>query len=155
MSIAGARHASKYRRAEYSPLGKETVERESVEVLERDFELSPPESRGVLEAELSVCASRVGLFDLFWRLTFGRKSLDFSYDSRAARSFKPLSMLFATLGCSSMFGGDSGGRFHLDGTFGNPVFNCPWSMDSTKQRRCYDIECCLRDRFFLCSGCGR
>jgi DNA-binding Lrp family transcriptional regulator len=50
MDSGTARHASKHRRAEYARLGKKTPEREFVEALERDFEMSPRESRGVLEA---------------------------------------------------------------------------------------------------------
>src|SRR5262245_54584756 len=49
MGLAAARHTSRYRQAEYSRLGKKTAEREFVESLERDFEMSPRESRGVLE----------------------------------------------------------------------------------------------------------
>ncbi len=40
---------SVHRRAEYGRLGKKTREREFVEALRREFELSPRESRGVLE----------------------------------------------------------------------------------------------------------
>ncbi len=49
MGLAAARHTSRYRQAEYARLGKKTPEREFVEALERDFEMSPRESRGVLE----------------------------------------------------------------------------------------------------------
>ena len=43
------RRGSAHRRAEYDRLGKKTREREFVEALEGEFELSPRESRGVLE----------------------------------------------------------------------------------------------------------
>ena len=43
------RRRSSHRAAEYGRLRKKTPEREFVEALERDFEMSPRESRGVLE----------------------------------------------------------------------------------------------------------
>ena len=46
---AGGRWRSVYRQAEYNRLRKKTREREYVERLEREFEFSPRESRGVLE----------------------------------------------------------------------------------------------------------
>ncbi len=46
---AARRFESVSRRAEYARLKKKTPEREFVEALERDFEMSPRESRGVLE----------------------------------------------------------------------------------------------------------
>jgi len=49
MGFSAVRHSSKHRQAEYSRLRKKTPEREFVEALERDFEMSPRESRGVLE----------------------------------------------------------------------------------------------------------
>lgn len=49
MIVSEARHGSKHRQAEYARLRKKTPEREFVEALERDFEMSPRESRGVLE----------------------------------------------------------------------------------------------------------
>ncbi len=49
MGVGARRHRSKYRQAEFTRLGKKTPEREFVETLEREFEMSPRASRGVLE----------------------------------------------------------------------------------------------------------
>ena len=49
MVTTAVRRRSKYRQAEFARLKKKTPEREFIEALERDFEMSPRESRGVLE----------------------------------------------------------------------------------------------------------
>lgn len=49
MSTGRVRRRSRTRQAEYARLNKKTPEREFVEALERDFEMSPRVSRGVLE----------------------------------------------------------------------------------------------------------